>query len=364
MACIVAASLGVLLLLLLLSFAIPLRIWRTGELPVPPLPAVEGGPPVRVATRIWIDTDAACGYGRRTDPDDCFAVLLLAKSPDLRIVGVSTVFGNAPLQVTDSVTRALAERLRRDGLAPIPVYRGSARPLATPSALAPPPAHAALRGALEQGPLTLVALGPLTNLAAVLREHPELRSRVARVIAVMGRRPGHVFHPGEAAGRGILFGHGPVFRDFNFEKDRSAAILVLQMQLPITLVPYDAARRWELSASDLDRMRASGGAAAWVASRAVRWLEYWRGEVGRDGFYPFDLLGGVYAVDYRWFTCAEASAWVAGDRRLWHWVRGPPSLLIGPDGETPRDARARAAVVYCLRPRDCLHRTVMDRLTR
>jgi hypothetical protein len=63
----------------------------------------------------------------------------------------------------------------------------------------------------------VVALGPLTNLAAVLDARPELRSRVARVVAVMGRRPGHVFHPAEGAGGGLLFGHGPVFRDFNFD---------------------------------------------------------------------------------------------------------------------------------------------------
>lgn len=180
----------------------------------------------------------------------------------------------------------------------------------------------------------------------------------------MGRRPGHLFHPAEAAGRGILFGHGPVFRDFNFEKDRAAAILVLTQRLPTTLVPYGAARRWELSGSDLDRMKAGGAAAAWVASRAAGWLDYWRAEVGRDGFYPFDLLAGAYVLDHRSFTCAEASAWVAPDRRLWHWLPGPVSLLVGLEAEVPRDALARTPVVYCLRAGDRTPGSVMERLAR
>ena len=91
----------------LTTFAIPLPVWRTGELQVPPLPVIEGGPAVRLPERVWIDTDAACGHGRATDPDDCFALLALIRAPGLEIVGVSTVFGNAPLDVTDRTTRDL-----------------------------------------------------------------------------------------------------------------------------------------------------------------------------------------------------------------------------------------------------------------
>ena len=48
------------------------RSWRTGELQAPPLPVIESGPAVGLPERVWIDTDAACGNGRATDPDDCF----------------------------------------------------------------------------------------------------------------------------------------------------------------------------------------------------------------------------------------------------------------------------------------------------
>jgi hypothetical protein len=79
-----------------ISFTIPIEVWRTGELPAPPLGLVDGGPAVDMPARIWIDTDAACGHSRTTDPDDCFVLLLLAHAPGVRIAGISTVFGNAP----------------------------------------------------------------------------------------------------------------------------------------------------------------------------------------------------------------------------------------------------------------------------
>ena len=159
--------------------------------------------------RVWIDTDATCGHGRRTDPDDCFALLLLTKSPLIDIVGVSTVFGNAPLDATHATIRDLVAALSAEGVHVPPVYRGCAGRAA------------------------------------------DLQQRVGRLVAVMGRRPGHIFHPAEGKDGGILFGHGPVFRDFNFDQDRTAAAAVLAMTPPTTLIPYKAARTVSVTDEDL-----------------------------------------------------------------------------------------------------------------
>src|SRR5688572_7956037 len=61
-------------LLALLAFALPITEWRTGQRKTQPLPLVQGGPPVKLPRRVWIDTDAACGHAGDADADDCFAL--------------------------------------------------------------------------------------------------------------------------------------------------------------------------------------------------------------------------------------------------------------------------------------------------
>jgi purine nucleosidase len=356
----VGVAVVVLVVLALLTFAIPVRTWRTGELPAPPLPVVEGGPAVRLSERIWIDTDAACGHGRTTDPDDCFAILLLSRARGVKVVGISTVHGNASLQVTDSTARDLMAAFEREGAEWPHVYRGSAGPMGGDSPVASLPAHVALRKALAGGALTLVSLGPLTNIAMALRDRPALQANVARLVTVMGRRPGHLFHPAEGAGGGILFGHGPVFRDFNFAKDPTAAVVVLDMQLPTTLIPYEAARGLSLSGADLARIAAQDDAAAWVAARARGWLDFWKDDIGRAGFYPFDLVAAAYAIEPGLFDCAVTTGWVGEDDKLWGWLDRPQGLLVGLEGTRPVEALATASVVYCPQTSSHLHRWLMS----
>ncbi|HEX6156686.1 MAG TPA: nucleoside hydrolase [Burkholderiales bacterium] len=322
---------------LLVTLAFPVERWRTGDRGLMPLDAAPVASTPPLARRLWIDTDAACGHARRTDPDDCFAIALLARSAQVDMVGISVVAGNAALEVVERTTRALVAETGR----PVPVHAGRA-------------AHQALRDALEQGPLTILALGPLTNVAAVLDEHPALAARVSRLIAVMGRRPGHLFHPAEGAGGGMLFGHGPVFRDLNFALDPRAAARVLALRLPTSLVPYDAARGVEITPADLDRLTAQGGAAAWVAQRARAWLDYWREDIGRQGFYPFDLLAAAYVLEPSWLRCTPVRAWVGDDRTMVMPWR-PQALLIEPGADSP--------TLYCGRAGGGLKPGLMERFT-
>ena len=251
---------GVITLLAVAALALPVQLWRTGETTQPELryePAVRDTvKPVRV----WIDADAACGTGQRRDPDDCLAVLALARARHVEIAGISTVFGNAPVAQTDAVMRALVQQLGADagrsGVASVPVFKGCGAAgqhcLDDGGSL---DAQAAMRQALQRAPFDVVALGPLTNLAAVLTAEPALARRITRVIAVMGRRPGHRFHPSENRARGaMLFGHGPIFRDLNAVLDPQAVSAVLASGIPIVLVPYTAARQVSLTGADLDRI--------------------------------------------------------------------------------------------------------------
>jgi inosine-uridine nucleoside N-ribohydrolase len=324
----------VLLAAAAITLALPIEAWRTGEPPSPELMLAPGRAIAAPPARIWVDTDAACGAGARTDPDDCLAMLLLVQSDSVRLAGVSTVFGNAPLETTDRTTRALMNQLGDDDA---PVFRGAG---SAGRGLTVAARH--LRAALAKGPLTIVALGPLTNVAAALRGQPGLQANVVRLVAVMGRRQGHLFHPVEGGTANSFLGHGPVFRDFNFAQDEQAIEDLLAMRLPILLVPYEAAREMQVTGAMLAGMTTRGGAARWVAARSRAWLGYWQKEIGVAGFYPFDLIAAAFAVRPSLLLCGSAKAWVGRDTGVLGLLerRG---LFVAPAGN--RDG-ARP-VTYC-----------------
>ncbi len=339
--------------LLALTFALPVPMWRTGRMAVRPLDLVQGGPSVAMAPRLWIDTDAACGLGERTDPDDCLALALLIPKRSGDIAGVSTVFGNASLEETDRVARDLIGIMSgEEGTPAIPVFAGASAPGEDSTS-----ASRALQAALAEGPMTVLSIGPLTNVAAALAGRPDLQANVSRLVAVMGKRRGHIFHPAEGHSGAMFLGHGPVFRDFNLAADPAAAAKLIAMHLPITLVPYDAARHVIVSDRDLDRIGRAGQALSWVADRARGWLAYWQRDVGIDGFYPFDLIAAGYVLKPRNFNCASTHAVVAPDRSLftsWLWRR--KALLVATD-------RAAAPVTFCPSVAEDLGHLLMSALT-
>jgi inosine-uridine nucleoside N-ribohydrolase len=347
---------GVAAAALLVTLALPVETWRTGRQDQPPLPEIPAAGMPEPPERIWIDSDAACGAGARVDPDDCLAILYLGLQDGIRIAGLSTVFGNAVLEQTDRTARRLAALLAEQGGAFVPVHRGAATPLGDRAA-GPTEATTALHDALSAGRLTLLALGPLTNLAAALDARPDLRDRVERIIAVMGRRPGHIFHPSENSGSGSFLGHGPIFRDFNVIQDTEAVERVVEMDVPLVLVPYDAATAVEIDRATLDRLAATGPAGRWVARRSTTWLDYWNADVGREGFYPFDLIAAVFATHPERFACARVSVEVGRDGSVFFPFSRMPALLIE---ESLPEATGNSPSLYCHRGPQTLVYPVTD----
>ena len=262
-------ALVVLCALLATFLAVNGQMVLTGRLADRPLPLISGGPAVAAAARIWIDTDAACGAAPRADPDDCFAIIwLLAQGAD--VIGISTSFGNAAGDVVAATVTGLAAALAQ----PSPqVYTGYVAPAdagagAGTDAAPAPPGVIALQAARAEGPLTILALGPLTNIAAALQERPDLQANVTRLVAVMGHRPGHLFHAAEGRGNGVAWGHGPIFRDLNVAADTNAVTAVLALGLPLTLIPFDAATGTLITADDLDRLASQSAGMAYVSRTA------------------------------------------------------------------------------------------------
>jgi purine nucleosidase len=324
-------------------------LWQTGRATLTPLALVLGGPSVSPPGRIWIDTDAACGAGPRTDPDDCFAIRWLM-SRHFNIVGISTSFGNAKGEIVIDRVSALVALMGQDGLAVPPVFKGQSDPIGVPVATVAP-GVAALRAALEQGPITVLALGPLTNLVAALEGRKDLQANVVRIVAVMGHRKGHLFHPAEGNGKGAMFGHGPIFRDLNFSVDPKAVRAVLAMDLPMTLIPYDAGRGVMITGADLDLLSVQGMASAWLSENSRGWLDFWNDEIGRPGFYPFDWVAAAYLSDQQVFDCVLTTAQIDREWTFWLWPR--QSLVVAEPG--PVGHKGKTSILYCPKTSPLLH---------
>ena len=230
--------------------------------------------PVQAARVIWIDTDQSIGSPLR-EVDDAFALLLALRSPELRIAGISTTYGNAPLRATTQRTRdslgIFGSSLQVDPGA------ASARELGQATA-----ASAALSAVLRHEKLTYLALGPLTNLATFLRLHPEQAKRFERIVLLAGKTP-------EAT---LGFGPEGKFRihDANLVKDPVAVREVLRTGIPMLLVPIETAGRLELERADLDQLAASGAAGEYLARHSRVWLWFWTHIAKTHGGPIFDAL--------------------------------------------------------------------------
>lgn len=285
--------------------------------------------------RLWVDTDAACEGSWRRDVDDCVALLHLARRAPERVHTIASVFGNASREEVDDTLARLVPLWTREAPSTPPLVRGARAAGACDESAAP-----ALIAALASERLEILALGPLTNVACAIAVRPDLRSRIARVVAVMGARPGHVFHPAEDRAELAALAHGPVFDDVNVSHDAWAVSVVLASGVPLWLMPYESARSFELRAEDLDRLAREGGMPAAVASAARPWLAFWRSAAGRDGFYPFDLAAALVATTPEAVACEPIAATLTADRAIGWLGFGPRRLLLGAlpwrDAEPPR----------------------------
>lgn len=221
---------------------------------------------------VWIDTDPAVGLPGR-DVDDGYAILQALGSPELAVAAISTVFGNASRPEAD---RIAAELLRLADASSIPLHPGADGP----GHRALTAASRALAEALARAPLTILALGPLTNIAATLHAHPELSAQIERLVFVGGRRPGQRFTIGD---------RGPL-GDFNVECDPAACAEVLRHDMPLVLAGFEVSTHATLTRTHLDRLRSGPPAARWLADHSEDWLRMWSDELDHDGFHPFDTL--------------------------------------------------------------------------
>ncbi len=207
-----------------------------------------------MSTRILFDTDPGI--------DDACAILLALASPELTVEGLSIVHGNCSLE---QGTRNALSILELVHAVHIPVAKGCERPLVQASLLAAethgdwglgyaqlpeprarPVGQHGVDFLIEKilaspGDITLLALGPLTNIALAIRQEPRIVEALREII-IMG---GALRHEGNTT----------ALAEFNTFVDPHAAQIVYHAGIPATLVPLDVTYQCILTPGDVQRMQ-------------------------------------------------------------------------------------------------------------
>lgn len=221
-----------------------------------------------MATKIILDVD--------TGTDDAVALMVAALSPDIELVGATTVNGNTAVQNCTENTLRVLDWI---GLPGIPVHEGMTRPLARPQMTQlnpasrihgdlldlPPPAAARVRPGhgvdwlidtylASDGDITLVPVGPLTNIATAIQKEPRILERIPEIV-IMGGAHDH--------------GNSTASAEFNIWLDPEAARIVVNCGRPIRMIPLDATHRALVSIEDCRALRALETPAGEAAARFV-----------------------------------------------------------------------------------------------
>lgn len=240
----------------------------------------------QIPQRVWIDTDIVFDrFGR--DVDDGIALMMACQAEEWEIIGVSLVIDVAH---GEKVARRIltAYHPQRE----IPLYRGADQPeeLGRPSA-----AVEAMAEALREGPMTIIALGPATNLATFLQLYPQLSDSIERVVYCAGRSAINAHFRVGKSKRNLP--------DYNVEVDPLATKWLIDSEVPLTLAGFEPSSSMYLSRKMLKPLKAGNHPDdRWVWRQVRDWLFAWRVYLrSKKGFVPFDAVTVGCVLRPEWF---------------------------------------------------------------
>jgi len=245
---------------------------------------------LQAQTKVWFDTDIMIGMPDKAarEVDDGITLIMALKQPQIEIVGISNItYVDYGFGVIQKILN-----WHNKGKA-IPVYKGSAfaNDLGTEN-----DGTSALYAALKKERLTILALGPLTNIATLVKNHPDIIPQIERVLICAARTPDLPFNPGN--------GKLNVF-DYNYEFDEASMDILLNSPILLEFAGYEPSSFTHIGNIDLASLDKNNEADKWLFDIVQPWMELNEKYFGVRGFIPFDCstLGLVTHPEY--FTYYE-----------------------------------------------------------
>jgi inosine-uridine nucleoside N-ribohydrolase len=240
---------------------------------------------LQAQTKVWFDTDLMIGMPDKTprEVDDGITLIMALKQPQIEIVGISSItFVDYSYDVIQKILK-----WHNKG-AVIPVYKGS--PNAGDIGVENDGTRA-LYKALKKEKLTILALGPMTNIATLIQNHPDIIPQIEKISICAARTPGLPFNPGN--------GKLNVF-DYNYEFDYKSMDIVLNSAIPLVFAGYEPSSYTFIGNVDLASLDQNQEADKWLFDIVQPWMEKNEKFFGVRGFIPFDCstLGVITHPDY------------------------------------------------------------------
>ena len=254
--------------------------------------------------------------------DDAIAMLLALASPEVEVLGITTVAGNQTLAKTTANALRILEFAGRDDLE---VAAGADRPLVRAPAVAAdvhgetgldgpdlPPARGSTVGVHavaflaerihgSERPVTLVPTGPLTNVALLIAQHPDVGANLERIVLMGGA---------------IAEGNVTPAAEFNIWADPEAAARVFASGLDVTMVGLDVTHRALLTTAHAERLRASGRTGTLVADLHAFYARFHHERYGWDGAPVHDALALAHVVAPNLLTTLERNVEIDCESQL------------------------------------------------
>ena len=257
-----------------------------------------------------------------TDPgvDDAFALLYALNHPNINVLGITTVFGNVPVETSTKNALILSEMAHKGTI----VYQGANKPLERKVTNYPSfiHGHDGLGGTNHpqskfnaskldaaqfiineinenSGNINLVAVGPLTNIANAIKQDPSITSKVNSLL-IMG-------------GSWLAGGNISPVAEANIYNDPEAAEIVFKSGLPIVMVGLDVTHKVFLSQNDIDKLSSKNSSGKFLKKISNIYMKFYKDTKNMDGCFFHDATAVIAMTNPEFFKYKVARVYVSQD---------------------------------------------------